>query len=46
MLFKNHDNFTDVKSYIINHLSIYDYNNPEHFQKIKMKIWVLDGQFR
>lgn len=43
MLFKNHDNFTDVKSYIINHLSIYDYNNPEHFQKIKMKIWVLDG---
>lgn len=46
MGYRGHDNFTDPYDYIINQLFIYDYTDTTDFNKLKMKIWVLDGIIR
>lgn len=40
---RGQDNFQNPKQYILEQLFIYDYNNQEHKDILKLKIWVLDG---
>lgn len=46
MGYRGHDNFVDPYDYIINHLFIHDYTDSDDLNKLKMKIWVLDGPIR
>jgi hypothetical protein len=43
MWYKNKDNFVNTEDYILNQLFIYNYNNTNDFNTLKMKIWTLDG---
>lgn len=42
---RNQDNFVNPVQYILEQLFIYDYNNIDDFQILKMKIWTLDSDF-
>ena len=45
MAYRGHDNFSNPATYIQNQLFPYDYDAHDDFEILKMKIWVLDGDY-
>ena len=43
---RGNDNFSNSKQYILDQLFIFDYNNEDDKDVLKMKLWVLDGFVR